>query len=467
MKPGHVIAGRYRLERMAGRGGMGIVWQARHTELGTTLAVKVLMAGAESDPRTLRRFRREARAAAALRCPHVVDVRDYGLDGGAPYIVMEFLEGESLASRLTRTPGPQLAELSEWIAQAAIALDYAHARGFLHRDVKPSNLFLSRAASTCVLKVLDFGIVKSLHEADGAESTMVGSPGYLSPEQARGEGLDHTTDLWSLGAVTYRAVTGVEPFAAAGLAEVVERVCVRPVPLASALMPSLPPGIDAFFERALCRERSGRFRSGAELAAALAAVARHAPLLELPSSVSDQPGTGPAPRIDTTQSWASFTTRRHSQVPDAPGFRPSATRNGWLLAGALFCLGVVAVAVVGGRVENQEPTPPVLVWKNQAAAVPPVDSASGVQRQEPAAPSAAISAGGPVLSGPAPAIRSSTAARRRTPVSAASTAPLASGAKDAALPSAPLDPTFGLPFGTPKEADEGRHGAITRALDAD
>jgi serine/threonine-protein kinase len=318
---------------------MGLVFRAHHTELGVDLAVKVLGTGAERDRAAFDRFRREARAAAALRSPHVVDVRDYGLDHGLPYIVMELLEGESLGERLERAPGLSLGELGRYAAQAAVGLECAHRLDLVHRDVKPSNLFLATVGETTTLKVLDFGIVKSLNEGDSAGSTMVGSPGYLSPEQARGERVDHRTDLWSLAAVLYRACTGCEPFAAPSLVEVIERVCVRPIAPPSALVPALPAELDEFFAKGLCRDPAGRFQSAEEFAAAFGAVAERHAACFLPATPSSD-GRGPSPRLDSTRSWASWSNLEPAK-PRAG--RRRARRAAWVglsLCGALLVGGV-------------------------------------------------------------------------------------------------------------------------------
>ena len=465
MKAGHVIAGKYRLEQLAGAGGMGVVWKASHVELGTTVAVKLLFAGAERDPRALRRFRQEARAAAALRCPNVVDVRDFGLEDGVPYTVMEYLEGCSLAARLTRAPGPKLAELSRWVTQAAVALDYSHARGFLHRDIKPSNLFLCTAGPATVLKVLDFGIVKSLHEADGASSTVVGSPGYLSPEQAQGEGLDHTTDLWSLGAVAYRAVTGVEPFAAASLAEVIERICVRPIAAPSTLVPALPAELDAFFERALERDRARRFRSGAEFAAAFSEIAGRAPDLELPSVAPGHAGDL-VPRADATMSWES----RSAWQRTAGARSRKALGRGRSIAVLFAASSTLALVGLGARwAARERPEPRDAVPVSRVAEPAPLDSSARVGAAT-AAPTAMT--GAPVTPKPAeaaPTTQPAAGVPRRARAETASTetqrtrAP--SAAASAKAPKAARDSTFGLPFGEAGEADASRHKAGSHALD--
>jgi serine/threonine-protein kinase len=444
---------------------MGLVWRALHEELGTTVAVKVLAPGAENDPSALRRFRREARAVAALRCPHVVDVRDYGLEDGVPYIVMEYLEGESLASRLSREPGPTLAEMSAWVAQAGVALDYAHTRGFLHRDIKPSNLFLCQTGSARVLKVLDFGIVKSLDEADGGESTVVGSPGYLSPEQARGEGLDHTTDLWSLGAVLYRAVTSVEPFASASLAATVERICLGQVPAPSTLVPSLPPEFDGFFERALCRDVSQRFGSGAELADAFASIAARAPDFVLPVATSERPSSL-APRVESTLSWESF--RAHTRTARAKSLKTGLRKRlrGPLLAVVVAAFVLIALSLANERLAPRVPTERARVAAHRQGALSPRLASTIPSEPASSLPSPTAE---PRRVEPPTAARPERAARSRSAREAPAVAKASLDSPPrtpAAAPSAQRDPIFGLPAGTKGESDASPRATSVGAFDA-
>jgi serine/threonine-protein kinase len=389
---------------------------------------------------------------------------------------MEYLEGESIAARLTRLPGPKLSELASWMTQAAIALDYAHARGFLHRDVKPSNLFLCGTGSACTLKMLDFGIVKSLHEADAGDNTVVGSPGYLSPEQARGSALDHTTDLWSLAAVIYRAVTAVEPFAASSLAEVVERVCERPVAPPTSLVAALPPALDGFFERAFRREPTERFRSGAELAEALAGIASTSPDLELPVVVPSERPVAASPRADSTESWASFST--DGPRTSAPMHEPSPKRRflGALVGGAVSVVALIAVVPALSGLGRGASPPPLDVPEHRAAerartlpmpthaeitdvTTAPRMASALIRSDEP--PSRAETVPRARLAKPTSEKRSSALARTPKP-SVAERAP-ADDAPVAAKPA--LDPTFGLPLRELGEVDENAATAGHRRVD--
>jgi serine/threonine protein kinase len=286
LSPGDVIAGKFRLEGVIGRGGMGAVWAARHLQLDVPVALKFIEAeqGTELDRDEARvRFEREARAAAQIRSPHVVQILDHGIDPerpDRPYIAMELLEGEDLGERLAREGRIPVAAAARLLTQSAKALRRAHEAGIIHRDLKPGNVFLARFDDDEVVKILDFGVAKmrrsgAIEEALATQTGIVfGSPAYMSPEQARGaRAIDHRSDLWSLAVIVFRAVTGVKPFQGASIADLVIKLCIDPLPVATRLAPDLPPAIDRFFERAFARDPDQRFASAQEMAAAFEAVA--------------------------------------------------------------------------------------------------------------------------------------------------------------------------------------------------
>ncbi|MCC6558279.1 MAG: protein kinase, partial [Polyangiaceae bacterium] len=277
--PGAMIAGKFRLERVIGRGGMGSVWLARHLQLDMPVAIKFMDTSAASAPDARQRFEREARAAAQIRSPHVVQVLDHGLDEESPYIVMELLEGEDLGARLRRIPRMPLAALEPILTQAAKGLRRAHDLGIIHRDLKPSNIFIARVDEDEIVKLLDFGVAKLRWSGELGDmtqtGTLLGSPSYMSPEQARGHRtIDHRSDLWSLATIVFRAVTGVKPFAGESIGDLVIKLCIDPPPVASQILPGLPPALDEFFARAFQHEPDRRFQSALELASAFAAIAR-------------------------------------------------------------------------------------------------------------------------------------------------------------------------------------------------
>jgi serine/threonine-protein kinase len=280
---GSTVAGKYRLERLIGRGGMGSVWAARHIQLDTLVAVKFIDAVADMGDARIR-FEREARAAAQLRSPHVVQILDHGIDEDEhPYIAMELLEGEDLGERLRRTPRLSLPATATIITQASKALRRAHEHGVIHRDLKPGNIFLARFDDDEVVKLLDFGVAKLRYGeiAPGVQMTQTGvifgSPSYMSPEQARGNRvIDHRTDLWSLAVILFRCLTGSKPFEAGSIGDLVIKLCIDPLPMPTRFAADLPPEVDQFFERAFARDPDQRFQSAMALAAEFEAIVARA-----------------------------------------------------------------------------------------------------------------------------------------------------------------------------------------------
>ncbi|WP_437669707.1 serine/threonine-protein kinase [Sorangium sp. So ce131] len=280
VEPGTIVGEKYLLETPLSRGGMGSVWVARHVQLGAPVAIKFMDPEHAASPEFRARFYREARTAANLGSPHVVSVQDYGIQGAVPYLVMELLRGEDLSRRLKRVRRVPLSEAARIALQTGKALRRAHESGLVHRDLKPGNLFLARVdEEEEIVKVLDFGIAKQLTgKLLSGETTktgeLLGSPFYMSPEQARGDkDLDERSDLWSLGVILFRAVTGRLPFEGDVLGAVLSRILVEPIPQPTQIAPDLPADVDAFFARALSRDRAQRFQSAHEMAHAFVAAA--------------------------------------------------------------------------------------------------------------------------------------------------------------------------------------------------
>jgi serine/threonine protein kinase len=271
---GLVIADRFRLVRPLGQGGMGAVWLAQHTGLDVPCAVKFIHEEAAKSPELRARFEREARAAAQLRSPHVVQILDHGVWGGAPYIAMELLEGEDLAQRLRRRRPLPLTPRETLViaAQVGRALSKAHAAGLVHRDLKPANIFLVRDDEREIAKVLDFGVAKVKETSlDDATQTgaVLGTPFYMSPEQARGsKSIDHRSDLWALAVVVYQCLIGKLPFRGDALGELLVKIIVEPLPVPSQ-MAEVPPGFDAWWARAAARDPAERYQTPKELTHAL------------------------------------------------------------------------------------------------------------------------------------------------------------------------------------------------------
>lgn len=281
---GKIIAGRYRVERLLGQGGMGSVWAGRHLTLGQLVAIKFIHPRLTNSAEALRRFDIEAKAAARLKTRHAVAVYDHGVTADSePYIVMEYLEGESLEHMIRRRGRLPFAEVTAVIGQAARALSAAHEQGIVHRDLKPDNVFLARERDAgqlgYVVKLVDFGIAKIVEDdaARGAGTTqagmVLGTPHYMSPEALTASSpVGPATDVWSLGACAFAAACGRVPFEGDAIGDVVLKVCASALPVPSKLVPELPHAFDEWFKRACARRLEDRFASISEAAQALASL---------------------------------------------------------------------------------------------------------------------------------------------------------------------------------------------------
>jgi eukaryotic-like serine/threonine-protein kinase len=273
LKPGQLIADRYRIEEPIGQGAMGAVWRAVHVRLESPVAIKLLKSSIADDPEMLERFLREARSAAAVRSSHVVQIFDYGVDRDIPYIAMELLVGEPLDLRLTARGIIEAPELDKIFSEVARAVRNAHDLGVVHRDIKPANIFIAREGDHEVTKVLDFGIAKLVDQGLAAPvgsgthtGIILGTPNYMSPEQARGtRQLDHRTDLWSLAVLAFECLTGRQPFESATLGDLVVKICTAQ-PLLPSAIARVPAAFDAWFLRGVSKDPEGRFRSATEMA---------------------------------------------------------------------------------------------------------------------------------------------------------------------------------------------------------
>ncbi|MGK3965169.1 protein kinase [Sorangium sp. So ce118] len=293
-----VLGGRYRLVRLVGMGGMGQVWQAHDLTLDRRVAVKVLAYSPTAQPAAAARFAQEARVLARLRSPHIVEVYDVGAEQDLRYLVMELLEGEDLGGILSRRRQLSLAEARSLFTPVLMALKATHAASIIHRDLKPSNIFVARTGDGAVVKLLDFGIAKLVKPSEldpGLTETgmVVGSPIFMSPEQFMGRDLDPRSDLFSLGAVIYRALTGVLPFApdSRAMGELVVAILMTQPPLPSTF-PGLGAGADTFFARALAKKPAQRFGDADEMLAALHVLTDGAPSVDLQTLLA-APETAP------------------------------------------------------------------------------------------------------------------------------------------------------------------------------
>ncbi|WP_437282736.1 protein kinase [Sorangium sp. So ce375] len=269
---GNTVADRFRLVRPLRQGGMGSVWLAQHIGLDIPCAIKFMNAQGVSKEVRLR-FEREAKIAAQIRSPHVVQILDHGVWQGTPYIAMEYLEGEDLDTRIQRVGRLDPHDTMAITAQVARALTKAHASGLVHRDLKPANIFLVLDDDREIAKVLDFGIAKdSTPQVTSTTKTgsLLGTPAYMSPEQAQGtKSIDHRSDLWSLAVVVFECLTGKLPFNSEAFGDLLLKIMVKPLPVPSQLAP-VPPGFDAWWARAASREPDARFQSAKEFCDALA-----------------------------------------------------------------------------------------------------------------------------------------------------------------------------------------------------
>jgi len=462
--PGDILAEKYRVERVLGQGGMGVVVLAEHIELRERVAIKFLLDEASDNPELAERFLREARAAVRIKSEHVVRVIDVGrLPSAAPYMVMEYLEGEDLAQLLLR--GPVLIEDAvDYLIQCCEAMQVAHRAGIVHRDLKPANLFLSqRPDGSPLIKVLDFGISK-IKQADATQlrltqtQAMMGSPLYMSPEQMRSsKDVSPSADIWSLGVILHELITGDVPFIGATFPEVLVQVMSAEPPRLGTLRPGVPEGLEAVVLRCLEKDPGARFPSVAALGVALApygsprtlglqarlknSVSQPPPALPAPPAPNKPldmtrvgPGTPPSvlPLAALAQSDALPTrtnTAWGAQATDAARGGPSRRRRQVAIAASLLLVGGVAVVLALGE--------------GQPAASSGTSPAPSSESSRAAAPAAAPPVAPPAASAPAsPDVSENAAAAPR--VAPALAAPAADPAGETpppvATPVAPAAP---------------------------
>jgi len=467
---GKEIAGKYRLERLLGEGGMGAVWAARHLLTQKLVALKFLK---QADPGTRRRFLREARAASAVGHPNVVSIHDLvELDDSTLFMVMDLLEGETLAARLAREHRLPLAETARILACVCSALGTAHHRGIIHRDLKPENVFLVRAGGDPpAVKVLDFGIAKlTAREGEAAETgaltgtgSMLGTPYYMAPEQVFAErDLDHRVDVWALGVMLFECLAGVRPTEAEGLGQIFKRITATDLPRLAEVAPDVPADVTALVERMLSRDRAER---PSDLREVLETLTHHTRVTILPfgaprAQASWPPGSEPGP--DSGAASSETPSLEHADTLLADGSTPPSAGNEtgsvtgtaavstlqappprrtapWLFAVVLGAAGAAALAWLSqsSRAEGE----PALAGSSPAVE----QSARGAPERslpsEPAAPSTAVEvadaappAAARPASSPAPA-----GAKRPPAAPSASASPPAPSTKPPRTPGGVID----------------------------
>jgi serine/threonine protein kinase len=404
---GAVLAGKYRMDRVLGQGGMGIVVQAMHLQLHQPVAMKFLLPEVLGNQQVVQRFLREAQAAVRLRSEHVARVIDVGtLETGAPYMVLEYLEGTDLSN----FPRSQLTVgmVVDLMLQACEALAEAHSLGIVHRDIKPANFFITRSADgTLLLKVLDFGISKSpaMSSQLTATQAVMGTPAYMSPEQMRSSrDVDHRSDIWSLGIVLYELLQGAPPFGGDTFSSMVLTVVNGPLPK---LTVRLPSDLEAIVYRCLEKDPARRFQNTAELAQALANYAQS----ETQAAITVQrtraivgsqtfppaPHPGPGGRVPSTLTGAAGA--RTSSSPRSRRW-PALAVMGVVIVGTVV---VLTAARGGGEADRSSPSAQPEGSSKALPAVPP----DRIEKPSPPKPSSQPAATG--TTSPPPPVATSPA----------------------------------------------------------
>ena len=432
-----MLAGKYRVERVLGAGGMGIVVSAVHVQLEQRVAIKFVRDEALGNVDAVQRFLREARAAVKLKSEHAAKVLDVGtLESGAPYMVMEYLEGSDLGAVLEQHGTLTVQAAAEWIVQACEAIAEAHAMGIVHRDIKPQNLFLAKSVGgQAQVKVLDFGVSKSLTSSDAGKLTqtrsMLGSPLYMSPEQMRSSrDVDARADVWALGVVLYELLTKRYPFEAESMPELCLKVVGDPPTPILTFRADLPMAMVDVIDRCLQKDPGKRFANAAELASALEPMAppasrviaerarlvmgsipdlgqsQAAQVSVVPRSAISGPHATPEALAHTAMTPATWdATRGQATVVDRkPG------RGLWIgIAAGVLALGAVGFFALRGRAPAADPAatatlspipaPPAPTASVTLPALPTVTAAASTP-PAPTTPPTATLAAAPTLTPP-------------------------------------------------------------------
>jgi serine/threonine-protein kinase len=402
VREGDILAGKYRVERVLGVGGMGVVVAASHVQLETKVAIKFLLPDMLSSREAVARFAREARAAVRITSEHVARIFDVGvLENGAPYMVMEFLEGGDLAAWLEQRGRMSIEQAVEFVLQACVAVADAHGLGIVHRDLKPANLFcVRRTDGRLLIKVLDFGISKVTQfgaSGPGTSATktsaLMGSPLYMSPEQMQSsKSVNSQTDIWALGIILFELLAGQTPFVGETLPEVVLNIATRAPPSLRTFRPDAPGALEAVILRCLQKDPSERYRNVGELAAALIPFAPNAKaLVERIAGIMQTSGLSTSSSVEVPPSPRVANTAMTGAETAAPVGQTLASTKGvkkGVVIGAL--LAVVAAGGIGAFLVFSRPALPLHETAQtpatapQGAVSPPPATASPAAAPPPA-----------------------------------------------------------------------------------
>ncbi len=365
---GTVLQDSFQLTRLIGQGGMGTVYEGKQLRLNRRVAVKLLARELASNEEALARFHREAEVTSQLGHPHIVQVFDFGTaPSGEPYLVMEFLEGEDLDQRIRRVGRLPFASVLHIVRQVASALSSTHAKGIVHRDLKPANIFLVEAeGETDFVKIVDFGIskVRAATVQITAASMVMGTPSYMSPEQAAGltDRIDQATDQWSLACIVYELLAGRGPFVGDTVQSLLYQVVHQEPPSLAALTPGLPSGAEATIRRALSKQQGDRFPSINAFARALTGAS---PVI---TELTDAGRAAPTALLRDPTRPSPLATTSEALTPILVG---RSRKRAMALVAGLVTLGVVVV--FGARLGRTKPTPvtPAALAPPAASRLPP------------------------------------------------------------------------------------------------
>ena len=434
---GTTLAGKYRIDRMLGAGGMCLVYEAEHIHLRQAVALKLLKPELARDATAVARFAQEAQAAAKLRSPNVARVYDVDkLPDGQPYITMELLVGHDLGTELQRRYALPVELAVDYVRQAANGISEAHALGIVHRDLKPENLFLTELGEMTerrLLKILDFGIAKNVAEGSRkltAPDAVFGTVDYMSPEQIRSaSSVDHRTDIWSLGVILFELLTGRTPYSG-DARSVIAQIVSEPVVPPSRFVPTLPPGLVAVVMKALAKDPAARFHSADELRRALAPFAEG---IEPITDVLARLPPASVPRRNLDASRPSLDGLR--DVRTNLSFETSSPRKAW--AKRAFALPMfAALGALAG----------IAVWKRDVVLQPrapePVHATAAPLKDEPLPPAT-------MPTTPPPAMNVPTLLGASSPPDPTATVTAGSPSARAALKTKPKAPATAKPSASP------------------